>query len=96
MDAGRQGAAADARVAHIGEDPAFLRYPMRSFPQRSVDCGRRRRGAARAGGRTRSRAADSKARVEERRKWAMERARRARAKADARVRPMRRTSRRSI
>ena len=27
-----QSPPAGARVAHIGEDPAFLRYPMRSFP----------------------------------------------------------------
>jgi acetolactate synthase-1/2/3 large subunit len=29
---GMQQAAAGCRVVHIGEDPAFVRYPMRSFP----------------------------------------------------------------
>src|SRR6185295_19183689 len=29
---GMQRPAAGCRVAHIGEDPAFVRYPMRSFP----------------------------------------------------------------
>lgn len=29
---GMQQPAAGCRVAHIGEDPAFVRYPMRSFP----------------------------------------------------------------
>ncbi|HXE69884.1 MAG TPA: thiamine pyrophosphate-requiring protein [Hyphomicrobiaceae bacterium] len=28
----RQGPAPAARVVHIGEDPAYLRYPMRSYP----------------------------------------------------------------
>ena len=29
---GMQQPAAGCRVAHIGEDPVFVRYPMRSFP----------------------------------------------------------------
>jgi len=29
---GSQQPAAGCRVAHVGEDPAFVRYPMRSFP----------------------------------------------------------------
>ena len=32
-----QQPAAGCRVAHIGEDPAFVRYPMRSFPSDLVD-----------------------------------------------------------
>ena len=60
-----------ARVAHIGEDPAFLRYPMRSFPSHlSITANA---GAALSALETalESRAERSKARHEQRRKWAL-------------------------
>jgi len=73
------------RIAHIGEDPAFLRYPMRSFPSHlSI--------AANAGAALRAletaledRAAPHKARLDGRRAWARQRAAAQRAKAQARV-----------
>ena len=74
-----------ARIAHIGEDPAFLRYPMRSFPSHlSI--------AANAGAALRAleaaldrRAAARKARLDKRRAWARQRAAAQRAKAQARL-----------
>ncbi len=74
------------RVAHIGADPAFLRYPMRSFPSHlSI--------AANAGAALNAleAAMESRAgrgagtRPEKRRAWALERAAVQRAKAQARV-----------
>jgi acetolactate synthase I/II/III large subunit len=74
-----------ARIAHIGEDPAFLRYPMRSFPSHMSI-------AANAGAALRaletvleSRLERHKARLVERRKWTIERAESQRTKAEARV-----------
>jgi acetolactate synthase I/II/III large subunit len=74
-----------ARIAHIGEDPAFLRYPMRGFPSHlSI--------AANAGAALRAletaldgRAKDQQARLEGRKAWARERAKAHRAKAESRV-----------
>jgi acetolactate synthase-1/2/3 large subunit len=72
---------AGTRVVHIGEDPAFLRYPMRSFPSDlSIVAGA---GAAlqaleKSLGK---RASEAKARIEARRTWAGERARARGAKA---------------
>jgi acetolactate synthase I/II/III large subunit len=73
------------RIAHIGEDPAFLRYPMRSFPSHlSI--------AANAGAALRAleialaRAAEGHtARLDKRRAWARQRAAAQRAKAQARI-----------
>ena len=72
MDAQHQSAAAGARVAHIGEDPAFLRYPMRSFPSHlsiAANAGAALRCARRP--LWNSRLQDSSARIEKRRKWAI-------------------------
>jgi acetolactate synthase-1/2/3 large subunit len=74
-----------ARIAHIGEDPAFLRYPMRSFPSHlSITANA---GAALSALETalESRAERSKGRLEQRRKWATARAASRRAKVDASV-----------
>jgi acetolactate synthase-1/2/3 large subunit len=65
---------ADVRVAHIGEDPAFLRYPMRSFRSDlsiAADAGAALRALEAALGK---RAAGAKAKVDACRKWATERA----------------------
>jgi acetolactate synthase I/II/III large subunit len=75
-----------ARIAHIGEDPAFLRYPMRGFPSHlSI--------AANAGAALHAletaledRARDQQTRLDGRRGWARERAAAHRAKAEARIR----------
>jgi len=76
--------AATARIAHIGADPAFVRYPMRSFPSHlSV--------AAHAGSTLHaldqvlvSRPGSSLTQLRKRRGWAIERAAAQRAKAVAR------------
>jgi acetolactate synthase I/II/III large subunit len=69
-----RGPAPAARVVHIGEDPAYLRYPMRSYPSHlSI--------AARAGAALRAlsealeqRAATDGGRLPQRRTWAVARA----------------------
>jgi acetolactate synthase-1/2/3 large subunit len=73
------------RIAHIGEDPAFLRYPMRLFPSHQSI-------AANAGAALRAleialaRAAEAHtARLDKRRAWARQRAAAQRAKAQARI-----------
>ena len=74
-----------ARIAHIGEDPAFLRYPMRGFPSHlSI--------AANAGAALRAlegalevRAKEQQTRLEGRRAWARERAVAHRAKMESRI-----------
>ena len=74
-----------ARVAHIGEDPAFLRYPMRSFPSHlsiAASTGAALRALETA---LKSCQASNKAQNEKRRRWAMQRAAAQRVKADARV-----------
>jgi acetolactate synthase-1/2/3 large subunit len=75
-----------ARIAHIGEDPAFLRYPMRSFPSHlsiAANAGAALRALETALG---ARAKDQQTRIEGRRAWARERAEAHQAKMDARVR----------
>ncbi len=71
------------RVAHIGEDPAYLRYPMRSFPSHlsiaanaGVTLGALEAALQRRSGSDRSR-------LERRRAWALARAASLRAKAQA-------------
>jgi len=72
-----------ARIAHIGEDPAFLRYPMRGFPSDlSI--------AANASATLRAleamldrRATRNKTRIEARRAWAAAHAKERRAKLEA-------------
>jgi acetolactate synthase I/II/III large subunit len=71
------------RVAHIGEDPAYLRYPMRSFPSHlsiaanaGVTLGALEAALQRRSGSDRSR-------LERRRAWALVRAASLRAKAQA-------------
>ncbi len=76
---------AATRVAHIGEDPAFLRYPMRSFPSHlsiAANAGAALRALEAA---LESHAGRGKARIETRRAWAIERAAALRAKAQARA-----------
>jgi acetolactate synthase-1/2/3 large subunit len=71
---------AGVRVVHIGEDPAFLRYPMRSFPSDlsiAAGAGAALQALEKALGR---RASEAKARIEARRAWAAERAAARRAK----------------
>src|SRR5215467_7305372 len=63
-----------ARIAHIGADPAFLRYPMRSFPSHlsmaaNADSALRALDSA-----LESRLEQSQTQLEKRRTWAMERA----------------------
>jgi acetolactate synthase I/II/III large subunit len=75
-----------ARIAHIGEDPAFLRYPMRGFPSH-LSIGANAGAALRAlemalEGRSR----DQQTRLDSRRAWVRERAVAHRARTDARVR----------
>ena len=75
--------AAGTRVAHIGEDPAFLRYPMRSFPSHlsitaSVGAALGALEAALA-----KRATRAKPRLEARKQWAISRAQARRAKFNA-------------
>jgi acetolactate synthase-1/2/3 large subunit len=72
-----------ARIAHIGEDPAFLRYPMRGYPSHlSIACGA---GPALAALKTAlaKRAAGAKAHLDARRAWAIARAQGRRAKLEA-------------
>jgi acetolactate synthase-1/2/3 large subunit len=74
-----------ARIAHIGEDPAFLRYPMRSFPSHlsiAADAGAALRALETA---LAERARQQPARFERRRAWARERAAAHRAKTEARL-----------
>jgi acetolactate synthase I/II/III large subunit len=74
-----------ARVAHIGEDPAFLRYPMRGFPSHlslAADAGAALRALETA---LEDRSKERKTHLDGRRKWARERAAGHRAKAEARV-----------
>ena len=75
-----------ARIAHIGEDPAFLRYPMRGFPSHlSIAASA---GAALCALETAlgTRAKGQQTRIDGRQTWARERAIVHRAKAEARVR----------
>jgi acetolactate synthase-1/2/3 large subunit len=74
---------ASARVVHIGEDPAFLRYPMRSYRSdlsitAAAGAAMRALGAA-----LEERAARHEAKLDQRRKWATERAAARRAKLQA-------------
>jgi len=74
-----------ARIAHIGEDPAFLRYPMRSFPSHLSIAANAGAALSALEVALESRLERSKDRVEKRRNWAMDRAASQRAKAEARV-----------
>jgi acetolactate synthase-1/2/3 large subunit len=74
-----------ARIAHIGEDPAFLRYPMRGFPSHlsiAANAGATL-GALEAA--LEGCAHDHKSRLESRRGWARKRAAAYRAGAESRV-----------
>jgi acetolactate synthase-1/2/3 large subunit len=74
-----------ARIAHIGEDPAFLRYPMRGFPSHlslAANAGAALRALETA---LEHRAKDQQTRLDGRRAWARERAAAYRAKAQSRV-----------
>src|SRR5262245_9458873 len=80
-----KGPSPAARIAHIGEDPAFLRYPMRSFHSHlsiGANAGATLRAleTALAGMAERHRA-----RLDSRRAWARERAAALRAKAQRRL-----------
>ena len=71
------------RIAHIGEDPAFLRYPMRSFASHlsiAADAGAALRALETA---LADRAEAQQSRLDKRRGWARERAATLRAKAQA-------------
>jgi acetolactate synthase I/II/III large subunit len=72
-----------ARIAHIGEDPAFLRYPMRGFPSDLSIAANALAALSALAAALGSRAARDKAKIEARRTWATERARARRAKLDA-------------
>jgi acetolactate synthase-1/2/3 large subunit len=74
-----------ARIAHIGEDPAFLRYPMRSFASHlsiAANAGAALRALATA---LADRAERHSERLDRRRAWARQRAATLRAKAQARL-----------
>jgi acetolactate synthase-1/2/3 large subunit len=73
------------RVAHIGEDPAFLRYPMRSFPSHLSIAANAGAALSALEAALELHAGRGKARLETRRAWARERAAAQRAKAQARV-----------
>jgi acetolactate synthase-1/2/3 large subunit len=76
---------AGARIIHIGEDPAFLRYPMRGFASDlSIAASAGAALAALKAALTR-RAPGAKAHLEARRAWAGARARARRAKLQARA-----------
>ena len=87
LDAERQAPQPTARVAHIGEDPAFLRYPMRSFPSHLSIAASAGPALSALETALEIRQERGKARYETWRKWAMERAASQRAKADARIAP---------
>jgi acetolactate synthase-1/2/3 large subunit len=73
------------RIAHIGEDPAFLRYPMRSFASHlsiAADAGAALRALATA---LADRVGTEHARLDKRRAWARQRAATLRAEARARL-----------
>jgi acetolactate synthase-1/2/3 large subunit len=78
---------ATTRVANIGEDPAFLRYPMRSFPSQlsiTANAGAALRALEVALAENLPR---HQARLEKRAAWARARAASHRAKAEARISP---------
>jgi acetolactate synthase-1/2/3 large subunit len=73
------------RIAHIGEDPAFLRYPMRSFASHlsiAADAGAALRALETA---LADRAETERVRLDKRRAWARQRAAAIRAKARERL-----------
>jgi len=82
---GSKAPPAATRVAHIGEDPAYLRYPMRSFPSHlSIAANAAAAlGALAAAGERRRAGAD--ARLNQRRAWAAARAQGWRRRAEARL-----------
>jgi len=73
------------RVAHIGEDPAFLRYPMRSFPSHLSIAANAAAALHALETALQDRAAPHRARLDKRRDWARQRAAAQRAKAQARL-----------
>ncbi|HZA51056.1 MAG TPA: thiamine pyrophosphate-requiring protein, partial [Myxococcaceae bacterium] len=73
---------ASARVAHIGEDPAFLRYPMRSFPS-DLSIVSSPGAALRALDAALEERLGKDTAIAARRRWAVERARSRRAKMRA-------------
>ena len=83
---GTRAPSSSARVAHIGEDPAFLRYPMRSFPSHLSIAANAVAALKLLKAALEIRLKDSSARIEKRREWAMGRAQSVRAKAEACVR----------
>jgi acetolactate synthase-1/2/3 large subunit len=76
---------AATRVAHIGADPAFLRYPMRSFPSHLSIAANAGAALGALEAALERRAGRGGARLGKRRAWAQERAAALRAKAQARV-----------
>ena len=74
-----------ARIVHIGEDPAFLRYPMRSFPSHLSIAASAGPALAALEAALAKRAAGVKAQLVARRTWALARGEARRRKLDAQV-----------
>src|SRR5262249_6254958 len=74
-----------ARIAHIGADPAFVRYPMRSFPSHLSIAAHAGSALTALDQALESRPGSSLAQVSKRRAWAIERAGAQRTKAAARI-----------
>ena len=74
-----------ARIAHIGADPAFLRYPMRSFPSHLSIAAHAGSALNALDAALESRPGHSLAELKKRRAWAIERAAAQRAKVAARI-----------
>jgi acetolactate synthase-1/2/3 large subunit len=77
--------ATTARIAHIGADPAFVRYPMRSFPSHLSIAAHAGSALAALDQTLASRSGSSLIQLRKRRAWAVERAQAQRAKAVART-----------
>src|SRR5215813_3259877 len=77
--------ATTARIAHIGADPAFVRYPMRSFPSHLSIAAHAGSALAALDQALASRPGTSLIQLRKRRAWAVERAEAHRAKAVART-----------
>ena len=77
--------ATTARIAHIGADPAFVRYPMRSFPSHLSIAAHAGSALTALDQALESRPGSSLTELRKRRAWAIERARAQRAKAVART-----------
>ena len=76
---------AATRVAHIGEDPAFLRYPMRSFPSHLSIAADPSAALSALEAALASRAERNKPSIQRRRAWAAKLAAAQRARAEARL-----------